>query len=94
MFHSPFKEIFGAFLMFSGLYVVVRMPVRKERRKSEALRLLEFAVIFFLGRGRTSAPCPLPSALAPCPLSLPPCRMASFRLTFGMGTNSIPRLRF
>ncbi len=92
MFHSPFKEIFGAFLMFSGLYVVVRMPVRKERRKSEALRLLEFAVIFFLGRGRTSAPCPLP--LAPCPQYQPPSRMASFRLTFGMGTNSIPRLRF
>ena len=85
MFHSPFKEIFGAFLMFSGLYVVVRMPVRKERRKSEALRLLEFAVIFFLGRGRTSAPCPLPSALAPCPLSLPPLPHGFISLDFRNG---------
>ncbi len=49
MFYSPFQEIFGAFLIFSGLYMIIRMPVRKERQKSEALRLLEFAVNFFLG---------------------------------------------
>ena len=49
MFYGPFKEIFGVFLIFSGLYMIIRMPVRKECQKSEALRLLEFAVNFFLG---------------------------------------------